>query len=58
MGKKVASLSDSLSTDELIMQLSYTLDSVFEDSTRILRGLNALADHRLSPNFVKTRKMT
>jgi hypothetical protein len=58
MGKKVASLSDSLSTDELIMQLSYTLDSVFEDSTRILRGLNALADHRLSPNFVKIRKMT
>jgi hypothetical protein len=58
MGKKVASFIDSLSTDELIMQLGYTLDSVFEDSTRILRGLNALADHRLSPNFVKTSKIT
>jgi hypothetical protein len=54
MGKKVASLSDNLSTDELIMQLGFTLDSVFEDSTIILRGLNALADHRLSPDFVNT----
>jgi hypothetical protein len=58
MGKKVASLSDSLSTDKLIMQHGYTLDSVFEDSTRILRGLNALAYHRLSPDFVKTSQMT
>jgi hypothetical protein len=58
MGKKVAKLSDSLSTDELILQLGFTLYSVFEDSTRILRGLNALADHRLSPDFVKTSKMT
>jgi hypothetical protein len=52
MGKKVAKLSDSLSTDEQILQLGFTLDSVFEDSTRILRGLYALADHRLSPNFL------
>jgi hypothetical protein len=51
MGKKVAELSDSLGTDELILQLRFTLDSVFEDSTRILRGLNTLADHRLSPDF-------
>jgi hypothetical protein len=58
MGKKVAELSDSLGTDVLILQLGFTLDSVFEDSTRILRGLNALADHRLSPDFVKTSKMT
>jgi hypothetical protein len=58
MGKKVAELSDSLGTNELILQLGFTLDSVFEDSTRILRGLKALADHRLSPDFVKTSKMT
>jgi hypothetical protein len=58
IGKKVAKLSDSLRTDELILQLGYTLNSVFEDSTRILRGLNAPADHRLSPDFVKTSKMT
>jgi hypothetical protein len=58
MGKKLAELSDSLGTDQLILQLGFTLDSVFEDSTRILRGLNALADHRLSPDFVKTSKMT
>jgi hypothetical protein len=58
MVKKVAKLSDSLGTDELILQLGFTLDSVFEDSTRIMRGLNALADHRLSPDFVKTSKMT
>jgi hypothetical protein len=58
MGKKVAKLSDSLGNDELILQLGFTLDSVFEDSTRILRGLNALADHRLSHDFVKTSKMT
>jgi hypothetical protein len=58
MAKKVAKLSDSLGTDKLILQLGLTLDSVFEDSTRILRGLNALADHRLSPDFVKTSKMT
>jgi hypothetical protein len=57
MAKKVAKLSDSLGTDELILQLGFTLDSVFEDLTRILRGLNALADHRLSPDFVKTSKM-
>jgi hypothetical protein len=43
MGKTVASLSGSLGTDKLIMQLGFTLDSLFEDSTRILRGLNALA---------------
>jgi hypothetical protein len=58
MGKKVVKLSDSLGTDELILQLRFTLDSVFEDSTRILRGLNTLADHRLIPDFVKTSKMT
>jgi hypothetical protein len=58
MGKKVAKLSDSLGTDEMILQLGFTLDSVFEDLTRILRGLNALADHWLSPDFVKTSKMT
>jgi hypothetical protein len=58
MGKKVAELSNNLGTDELILQLGFTLDSVFEDSTRILRGMNALADNSLSPNFVKTSKMT
>jgi hypothetical protein len=40
------------------LQLGFTLDSVCEDSTRILRGLNALADQRLTPDFVKTSKMT
>jgi hypothetical protein len=30
MGKKVAKLSNDLTVDELIMQLSFTLDSVFE----------------------------
>jgi hypothetical protein len=40
------------------MQLGYTLDVVFEDSTKILRGLNALTNHRLNPVFVKTSKMT
>jgi hypothetical protein len=58
MGKKVAELSNTLGTDELILQLGFTLDTVFEDSTRILRGMNALADNRLSPDFVKTSKMT
>jgi hypothetical protein len=58
MGKKVAKLSDSLSTHVLILQLRFTLDSIFQDLTRILRGLNGLADHRLSPDFVKTSKMT
>jgi hypothetical protein len=58
MGKKVAELSNTLGTDDLILQLGFTLDSVFEDSTRILRGMNALADNRLSPDFVKTSKMT
>jgi C4-dicarboxylate-specific signal transduction histidine kinase len=58
MGKKVAELSNTLGTDKLILQLGFTLDSVFEDSTRILRGMNALADNRLSPDFVKTSKMT
>jgi hypothetical protein len=59
MGKKVAELSYTLGTDELILQLGFTLDSVFEDSTRILRGMNnALADNCLSPDFVKTSKMT
>jgi hypothetical protein len=58
MGKKVAKLSNDLSTDELILQLGFTLDSVFEDSSRILRGMNALADGCLSPDFVKTNKMT
>jgi hypothetical protein len=37
MGKKVAKLSNTLGTDELILQLGFTLDSFFEDSTRILR---------------------
>jgi C4-dicarboxylate-specific signal transduction histidine kinase len=58
LGKKVAELSNTLGTDELILQLGFSLDSVFEDSTRILRGMNALADNRLSPDFVKTCKMT
>jgi hypothetical protein len=58
MGKKVAELSNTLGTDELILQLGFTLDSVFEDSTGILRGMNALADNRLSPDFIKTSKMT
>jgi hypothetical protein len=58
MGKKVAELSNTLGTDKLILQLGFTLDSVFEDSTRILRGMHALADNRLSPNCVKTSKMT
>jgi hypothetical protein len=58
MGKKVAKLSTDLSTDELILQLSFTLDSVFEDSSRILRGMNALADGQLSPDFVKASKMS
>jgi hypothetical protein len=57
MGKKVAKLSNDLSVDELIWQLGFTLDSVFEDSTRILRGMNALADGRLSPDFVKASKI-
>jgi hypothetical protein len=35
MGKKVAELSNTLETDELILQLGFTLDSVFEDSIRI-----------------------
>jgi hypothetical protein len=34
------------------------MDSVFEESTRTLRGLNELAEHILSPDFVKTSKMT
>jgi hypothetical protein len=46
MGKKVAELSNTLGTDELLLQLGFELDSVFEDSTEILRGLNALADNR------------
>jgi hypothetical protein len=46
MGKKVAELSNTLGTDELLLQLGFELDSVFEDSTKILRGLNALADNR------------
>jgi hypothetical protein len=54
IGQKVAELSNTLGTDELILQLGFTLDSVFEDSTRILRGMNALSDNRLSPDFVKT----
>jgi hypothetical protein len=58
MGKKVAELCNNLGTDELILQLGFTLDSVFEDSSRILRGMNASADNRLSPDFVKTSKMT
>jgi hypothetical protein len=58
MGKKVAKLSTDLSTDELILQFSFTLDSEFEDSSRILRGMNALADGRLSPDFVKASKMS
>jgi hypothetical protein len=58
MCKKVAKLSNNLSTNELILQLGFTLDSVFEDSSRILRGMNALADGRLRPDFVKTSKMT
>jgi hypothetical protein len=58
VGKKVAKLSTDLSTDELILQLSFTLDSVFEDSSRILRGMNALADGRLSPDFVRASKMS
>jgi hypothetical protein len=58
MGKKVAELSNTLGTDELILQLGFTLNLVFEDSTRILRGMNALAYNRLSPDFVKTSKMT
>jgi hypothetical protein len=58
MGKKVAELSNDLSIDELILQLGFTLDSVFEDSSRILRAMNALAANRLSPDFVKTSKMT
>jgi hypothetical protein len=58
MGKKVAKLATDLSTDELILQLAFTLDSVFEDSSRILRGMYALADGRLSPDFVKTSKMS
>jgi hypothetical protein len=58
MGKKVAKLSNDLTVDELIMQLSFTLDSVFEDSSRILRGMNALADGRLSPDFVKASMMS
>jgi hypothetical protein len=56
MGKKVAELSNTLGTDELFLQLGFTLNSVFEDSTRILRGMNALANNRLSPDFVKTSK--
>jgi hypothetical protein len=58
MGKKVAKLSNYLSTDELILQLGFTLDSVFVDSSKILRGMNAQDDGRLSLDFVKTSKMT
>jgi hypothetical protein len=57
MGKKVAELSNTLGTEELILQLGFTLDSVFKDSSRILRGLNALADNRLLPDLIKTSKM-
>jgi hypothetical protein len=54
----LANLKDRVSKDEMIMQASFSLSMAFEETTRIIRGLNSLAQHRISPDLVLGRHMT
>jgi hypothetical protein len=42
---------------EQLMNLDWTLDALSRDSTRLIRGLNGLAEHRLTPDLVNTTAM-
>lgn len=58
VGFELAGIEDKIETDELILHMGYTLEQYAHDSTRIIRGLNSLAMHRLSPDVVRTSEMS
>lgn len=46
-----------METLEAIVHAAFTLSTAFEDVNRVIRGLNSLALHRLSPDVVRTKPM-
>jgi hypothetical protein len=52
VGLTLANLKDCVSKDKMIMQVSFSLSMAFEETTRIIRGLNSLAQHRISTDLV------
>lgn len=57
LGGEVIHLSDELETTEALVHAGFTLAIAFEDINRVIRGLNGLALHRLSPDVVRTNHM-
>jgi hypothetical protein len=58
VGMTLANLKDRVSKDKMIMRASFSLSTDFDESIRIIRGLNSLAQHRISPDLVLRQHMT
>jgi hypothetical protein len=57
IGLKLVNMANFISIDEVILHVAFTMNAAFDDVNRVIRGLNALAEHRLSPDSVKTDSM-
>lgn len=57
MAAQVADLKNQVAADEMLNHIAYTLDTSFADTIRVIRGLNALASHRLSPDLIQVESM-
>lgn len=58
VGLKISGIQDTIQNDEIIQHLSYTINNYVHEVTRIIRGLNTLAMHKLSPDLIKTEEMS
>lgn len=56
LGLKVINLAESMKMDELIMHADFTMAAAFFESNRVIRGLNMLAVHRLSPDLTQAEE--
>lgn len=57
MASQVSNLKSRVAADEMLNHIAYTMDTTFVDTTRVIRGLNSLANHRLSPDLIQVEPM-
>jgi hypothetical protein len=57
IGLKLINMADYITINEVILHVAFSMNTAFDDVNRVVRGLNAIAMHRLSPDAVKTPNM-
>ena len=54
----VNELDTRLAIDEMVMEVNISLETIYSEVTRIIRGWSAMTNYRLSPDFVDMKSLT